>query len=45
MVKIDGTYIGYGQNFINHPVAITKGKRVSWPGIAVGNANLFIPLG
>lgn len=38
MVKMDGVYIGYGQIFINHPVAMTKGKRISWPCIAVGNS-------
>lgn len=37
MVKMDDTYIGYGQIYINHPVAMTKGKRVAWPSIAVGN--------
>lgn len=37
MMKTDEQYIGYGQIIINPEVAFTKGKRVSWPSIAIGD--------
>ena len=39
MMKIAGSYIGYAQIFIDHPVAITKAGKVAWPSLAIGNAN------
>lgn len=39
MIKVSGKYIGYGQFYINHPVAMTKEGRVCWPSIAVGDDN------
>jgi RimJ/RimL family protein N-acetyltransferase len=37
MIKVNDNYIGYGQFYINHPVAVTKDGRVCWPSIAIGN--------
>jgi hypothetical protein len=34
-----GNWIGYGQFYINHSVAMTKEGRVCWPSIAVGDDN------
>ncbi len=39
MMKVNDTYIGYGQIIINHPVALIKTKKVSWPSIAIGDSN------
>lgn len=39
MIKVADEYIGYGQFYIDHPVAITKEGRVCWPSIAIGNDN------
>ncbi|MEZ4742772.1 MAG: GNAT family protein [Bdellovibrionota bacterium] len=39
MIKISEKYVGYGQFYINHPVAKTKDNRVCWPSIAIGNDN------
>lgn len=37
MLKVVDKYVGYGQFYINHPVAVTKKGRVCWPSVAVGN--------
>ena len=36
MIKLGEQYIGYGQFYIDHPVAITKEGRVAWPSICFG---------
>jgi maltose-binding protein MalE len=38
MMKVDNSYVGYGQIIVNQGNAFTKDKRVSWPSIAVGES-------
>ena len=37
MIKLGEKYIGYGQFYIDHPVAISKEGRVAWPSICIGD--------
>lgn len=37
ILKVNDLYIGYGQFYLNHPMCMSKGTKVCWPSIAIGD--------